>query len=269
MTAWTYVASGARQSNAGTTTLTPALPTLAGRTGGVLVAMATANSNGALATATPGWRLVVQRNSGAGFTGAIFAAAVGSAAPVITGTTMTSAQTVYFEHPTQPVDLANVGVVNGSDGLTGTHTSTGYNTTSAGSLASYFDLAAANTALGAPSGWDEHLDGGSATGASRNVFGSKIMTTAGGATGNISVTGANAAWVQFQIEFLLIPPPTGLTVGSLEATAWQAQGDGLAVGSLEIVPWIRNVSGLEVGILEVVTWLRTITNGRRRQTTFI
>jgi len=267
MTAWVYVAAGTRQSNAGAASLTPALPTLGGRTGGVLVAMATANSNGALATATSGWRLVVQRNSGAGFTGAIFAAAVGSAAPVITGTTMTSAQTVYFEHPTQPVDLASVGVTNGSDGLTATHTSTGYNTTYDGSLATYFDLSAANTALGLPSGWKENLDVGSATGPSRNVFGSKIMTTAGSATGNISVTGANAAWVQFQIEFLLVPPPTGLSVESLEMTPWIEQGEGLAVGALEIVPWIRNAVGLEVAILEMVPWIRTLSGStaRRRQ----
>jgi hypothetical protein len=267
MTQWVYVSSGSRQSNAGAASLTPALPTIGSRTGGMYIAMATANSNATLATATSGWTARDQRNSGASFTGRFFTAPVGSAAPVITGTTMTSAQVVYIEHPTEIIDFVNLGVVNGSDGLTATHTSTGYNTTGFDSLATYIDLSAANTRLGTPSGWTEDLDGGSATGPSGNVFGHKIMGASGSATGNISVTGANSAWVQWQVEILLVPPPTGLSITSLESVPWIGTTDGLSTATLEIVPWIRSVTGLEIGMMEIVPWIKTISSAvvRRRK----
>jgi hypothetical protein len=67
-------------------------------------------------------------------------------------------------------------------------------------LVIYIDAAAANTAIAQPTGWTERLDGGSATGATRNANGDKTVASSGGSSGNISVTGANAAWVMWQIE---------------------------------------------------------------------
>jgi hypothetical protein len=91
--------------------------------------------------------------------------------------------------------LGTVGTGTGA-----THTSTGGNTSFNDSRVVYVDHANANTALATPSGWTENTDSGSATGPVRTTFGGKDAATAGTGSGNISVTGAAAAWVQQQIE---------------------------------------------------------------------
>ena len=93
-------------------------------------------------------------------------------------------------------------VKNANSGTGATHSVTGFNASQAGSWAIYLDQALANTALAAPAGWTEDRDGGSATSVDRDTAGHKALTNAGDASGNISVTGANANWLMQMAELL-------------------------------------------------------------------
>lgn len=97
---------------------------------------------------------------------------------------------------------------NGSNTGTGaTHSKTGVTTTRDESRVIYIDGCDANTALGTPSGWTEDSDAGGGGDEMRIAVGGKDVATSGSASGDISVTGGNAAWVMWQIE--LRSPPAG------------------------------------------------------------
>lgn len=97
-------------------------------------------------------------------------------------------------------DLEGFHATNSGSGST--HSTTGQNTTANLSRVMYVDHAEANTAIAQPSGWTENFDAGSATGPYRLAVGGKDVATSGTGSGNISVTGAAASWVQRQIELL-------------------------------------------------------------------
>lgn len=94
------------------------------------------------------------------------------------------------------------GTYSNNSGNTSTHSTSSFNTTANNSLAVYIDVANANTDLGIPATWSERIDSGNAGPDMRLSMGDKSIATAGSATGAISVTGANAPWIQIQLELL-------------------------------------------------------------------
>lgn len=198
-----FIAVGTLSTAAAQTSRTPALPANL-LVGDLIFATCASENNADHSCPTTGWVKLGQTNSGAGWTTSHWCAiqtAAGLAAPVIswTGSADANAQTAcYRDTQATGAAAAYLGTVGTGTGTT--HTSTGANTTKTDTRVVYIDHANANTALGAPAGWTENVDAGSATGPCRIVWGGKDVATLGTGSGNISVTGANAAWVQQQIE---------------------------------------------------------------------
>lgn len=204
MAAPLYLNVGTRSQSAGAVTLTPALP--ASRSNGnILIATLASKNNATHATATGGWVLVgTQTNSGASFTRSRWWRIVDGteASPVFTwtGSVACFAQIEQYDRDNTDTAAPFGTIGTAAPGTVATHTSTGFNTTRDLSLVIYSDACAANTAVGTPAGWVENYDNGNATGATNNAGGSKAVATSGTGSGNISVTGGAAAWVQQQVE---------------------------------------------------------------------
>lgn len=239
-------------------TLTPSLPALDTNANGLLLAVCVSKNNAVHATATAGWSLVNQTNSGASFTASLWKAAQGSAAPVFTwtGSAACSAQVSYFTAPEGPIDIGSLLGTVGA-GLANPHTSVGGNTSADNALAVYLDVAGANTGLVPPTGWTENSDLGATAGAMRHTVGSKAIATSGTASGAISVSGANAAWVQFQVELKLVSPTPGLQVSKAEANAFMEPPAGFSTSKIETTTWLET-NDFSVSKLEVNSWLEPV-----------
>lgn len=258
--------NGAVAATASGTSLAPAKPTLDTNGNGAQLAIVTSKNNATHSTATSGWVKIAQTNSGASFTASLWIAAEGAAAPTFTwtGAAAGSAQIVYY---TDPQNTMHNGVtVSGTTGagVTTTHTSTGFNTDADNALAVYVDACAVSTAMAQPSGWTEDLDNGSGTSATRHVFGSKSVATSGSGSGNISVTGGNAAWVQFQIELKGSAASAGLQASKVGASAW-LDPSGLAVSKATVAAWL-DTNDVRFAKVSVHAWLDSsgASPGRRR-----
>lgn len=233
-----FFAVGTRSQSSGNTQRAPSLPSGVASGRGILLCAVHSKNNATHSTATSGWTKIGQWNSGASFTVSLFIATGGAGAPTITwsGSVACGAQIAYYEDAMNVLDPA-LGQTSFNNGSGNPHTTTGFNTTRADSLVVYFDVAAANTALGAPSGWTEDNDAGSATDAGRHVWGSKKVPNAGDASGNISVTGATGAWVQGQVE-IMREAYTGLMSDKMEVGAWLEPPIGLSVSKFEVGAWL-------------------------------
>lgn len=234
-----FIGLGSRVQSAGAVTLTPGKPTVYG-VGGLLVAILATKNNGAHATATPGWSMIgAQVNSGASFTASIWIAAEGAAAPVFTWSGSVAAASVmaYYASPNILGDTS-VGATTNNNGASNPHSTSAISTTRNESLVIYADAAALNNALATPAGWTEDSESASATAAIRMVFGSKFVPASGSSSGAISVTGANAAWVQWQVE-LRVQLATGFQVSKEEMSAWVEPVPGFAASKLDFYAWIE------------------------------
>lgn len=250
-----FIAVGTRAQSAGAATISPAKPTVSG-VSGCLIAVVQSKNNGIHATATAGWTKLSQTNSGASFTASLWIAAEGAAAPTFTwtGSVACAAQIAYYTDPANSVNATvSVSGTTGA-GTTATHTSTGFTSDAINVLAVYVDAAAANTAIATPSGWTEDVDGGSATDAGRTAFGSKAIATNATGSGNISVTGATAAWVQFQIE-LKGSAASGAQASKVEADAWLDPVSGAGASKIEAGAWLDTPTGGASSKVEAVAWL--------------
>lgn len=251
-----YVSAGTRVQSAGATTLTPTKPTVAGGTG-LLLAVVITKNNATHSTATSGWSLIQQVNSGASFTASIWKAAETAANPVFTwaGSVACGAQVTYYQDVNNGIDTT-IGSTTSNSGTTATHSTSSINTTRADSLVVYIDAAAANTALATPSGWTENSDTGSATGATRSTFGSKAVATSGSASGAISVTGASAAWVQFQIELKTTTDAgNNFKVTKETVAAWMDPPEGFAIAKETVAAWLDPGNGFVVTKETIAAWL--------------
>lgn len=255
---------GTRATNAGAATLTPSKPTV-GNTGGILVALLATKNNATHATATSGWTLIAQVNSGASFTASIWKALEAAVAPVFTwtGSVACAAQITYLNAPDGNVDLT-VGSSTSNTGSGATHSTTSINSSRDNSDVLYIDAAAANTAMATPSGWTENADGGSATDAGRFVWGNKQIATSGSASGAISVTGAAADWVQWQVEIQLAQA-TALDSSKAEVAAWIDLTDDLISPKVEVAAWLDVQSPFETSKIEVAAWLDYDSSSSRRR----
>ena len=266
-----YQAVGTRATSASAATISPSKPTVLGQNG-LLLCVVTSKNNAAHSCATSGWSLVGQVNSGASFTASLWKAAESAGAPTITwtGAAACSAQIAYYVDPANVVDTT-LGAATSNTGSTSTHSTTAITTTRADSLAVYIDVAAANTALAAPSGWTENSDTGSTTDAGRTVWGSKSVATSGTSSGAISVTGANAAWVQWQIEVMGQAASGGLEVSKAETGAWFDPPAGASFSKVEVGAWLDAPNEASFSKVEVGAWLdyTGATFTRRRQATVI
>lgn len=238
-----FVAVGTRSQSAGAATLTPAKPTVLGQAG-ALLAVVTTKNNETHSTATGGWTKLAQINSGASFTASLWIAAEGASAPVFTwaSSVACSARVSYYAAPDGPVEGGAIGGSTNNNGSTSTHSTAAFNTTKNNALVVYVDVAAANTGLGTPAGWAEDSDAGSATDAGRTTFGSKAVATSGTSSGAISVTGAAADWVQWQVE-LYLADGADAQFSKVEVAGWLEPPAGFAASKLEIGAWLEPGSG--------------------------
>ena len=217
-----YGARGGRTSSAGATSRTPALPT--GRTAASwLWAMVGSKNNANHSSATAGWTKFGQVNSGASWTVSLWYydpyASGNNPTGSVTITVTWTGSAACFGSCWRVQNVFGLGASSSNTGTTNPHSTTGITTTGVNSRVMYADGAAANTAMATPAGWTENSDRGSNTGATREVFGGRNLTSSGSSSGNISVNGANAAWVQWQIELLAEPPAPFLLSPSSNITA--------------------------------------------------
>ena len=225
-----YLNAGTRANSSGATSLSPALPA-SRTTGNLLIAVAGSKNNFAHTCTTAGWTKFAQQNSGTAWTvslwvyrrtqGGVDGSETAPAITVGTSSVACFAQVIQYSGTFDPTDFLG-GEVNVNTGTGSTHSCNGIVTTADNSLVIYIDAAAANTALNTPAGWTENLDNGSNTGATRNANGSKAIETAGTSSGNISVSGANAAWVMWQIELRSQVVPHAWVTSKFETDASQS-----------------------------------------------
>jgi hypothetical protein len=273
-----FVNAGTWSDSSGATALTPALPT--GRSlGNLLIAVVGSKNNFVHTSTSNGWTKYDQRNSGTGWTVSLWVykrysgGVDGSeAAPTIavgSSSVACFAQVIQFSGPFDVQDIL-AGAMNVNTGTTSTHTCTGITTTADNSLAIYIDAAAADTALGTPSGWIEDLDNGSSTSATQNANGSKAITSVGTSSGNISVTGASAAWVMWQIELRSQSAQHAWVTSKFETDASQAsysfpsRTPDSAKAQLIAVMWFGNGGTVSLSGCNL-TWTKVeeiqVTNG--------
>lgn len=216
----TYGAVGTYAASSGATSRNPALP--AGVTSqSELWATVGSKNNATHSSATSDWTKVAQQNSGVSWTVSLwrYTGADATAASSITVTwsgSVASFGRSWVMHGRTGTDALGTPSVN--NGTTSTHSTTAVTTTDLGSRVMYVDASAANTAIAQPTSWTENFDTGSATGATRLAVGGRDFSSSGSSSGNISVTGAAAAWVQWQIE-LPAPQPAILLSASANITA--------------------------------------------------
>lgn len=238
-----FIAAGTRSQSAGATSLNPSKPSVQGQNG-LLLCVVTSKNNATHSCATPGWAQVgSQVNSGANFTASLWRAAEGAGNPTITwaGSVACSAQIAYYTDPQNTVDTT-LGTPSTNNGTGATHSTTAITTTRDNTLAVYIDVSAANTACATPAGWTEQNDTGSATDAGRTVFGDKAVATSGSSSGAISVTGANAAWVQIQVEVMgAATAANSYEVSKVGVGAWLEPPEGYAVSKVEVGAWLDYV----------------------------
>lgn len=207
---------GTYGASAGATNLTPALPTGVNAQSELWASIGSKN-NATHSSSTTGWTKVAQQNSGANWTVSLWrytgADATAATAPNVTwtGSVNSFAQSWRMQGRT---GSDAIGVTSVNTGTTATHTTTGVTTTLSGSRVMYVDAAAANTAVGTPASWTEDFDNGSATGTTHLAVGGRDLGSSGSSSGNISVTGAAAAWVQWQIELPAQQPAFMMTASS-------------------------------------------------------
>lgn len=216
----TYGAVGTFATSAGATSRNPALPTGVTAQSELWASVASKN-NATHSSSTTGWTKVAQQNSGASWTVSLWrytgadATAAASVTVTWTGSVASHGQCWRMQGRTGTDPLGTPSVNNGT---TSTHSTTAVTTTSPGSRVMYVDAAAANTAIAQPTSWTENFDNGSATSASRLAVGGRDFSSSGSSSGAISVTGAAAAWVQWQVE-LPAPQPAILLSASSNIAA--------------------------------------------------
>jgi len=217
----TYGAVGAYAASAGATARNPALPTGVTATSELWATVGSKN-NATHSSSSTNWTKVTQQNSGASWTVSLWrytgADATAAAAVNVTWTGSVAAfgQSWRMQGRTGTDPLGTPSV---NTGTASPHTTTGVTTTSPGSRVMYIDAAAANTATGAPGGsWTENLDNGNGTGATHLTVGGQDFANSGSASGGLSITGAAAAWVQWQVE-LPAPQPAFIMSASSNIAA--------------------------------------------------
>jgi hypothetical protein len=236
-----YQSSSIRAQSGSATSISPAKPTIDGNNG-VLYALVFSKNNETHSCADSDWQKIDQVNSGASFTASLWYAPDTAAAPTFTWSTAAAcaADIAYFADPQNVVELAPGSTTN-NNGSGNPHTTSAIVSTQDDSLFVYFDAAAANSSLGQPSGWTEHDDLGYATDGGRTAFGSKQAGSAGSSSGAISVNGANAAWVQFQVE-IRGAAPVGFQISKESVTAWLEPKPGFAVSQMSLLAWLAPAS---------------------------
>jgi hypothetical protein len=250
----TLIRSGAVNASAGATTITPAKPTVDGSKGRMLAILCTKN-NATHSTTTTGWSNLAQVNSGASFTVSIWEAPETSANPVFTwtGSVACEAAIWYFADPNNPMAALAVGST-ANTGSANPHTSTSFNASANDVLAVCVDGGAAATNLNLPSGWGNANNKASATSGTALSVCTKAIATSGSASGAVSVNGAAAAWVQWQLEAKIVAAAAGET-SKLEDVAVLEPTDGLSESKLEVVAVLEGTPGDGVSKMEAVAWL--------------
>jgi hypothetical protein len=217
-----YVNYGTRANSAGATSRNPGLP-LGLSLGDIVFAIVGSKNNETHNSATAEWTKLNQQNSGTGWTVSLWYHIVDGTDTAITVTWTTSVACFGQSWAMSGVDPNDpIGAVSVNTGTTSPHTVTGFNTTKPGSVSCMPRHALDTTGYGLQSGWTENRDNSSATGVTRNVIGGRDFDAAGSATGNLSITGAAAAWVMWLIELTPATPAIVLSPSSNISDAGEA-----------------------------------------------
>jgi hypothetical protein len=233
-----YEGSGSRTQSASDTSRSPAKPSVGG-VSGVLYALVTSHNNDTHSCSDSNWQKVAQANAGGSFTASLWRAPETASAPTFTwpNAAACAARIAYFADPSNALEAAP-GSTTSNSGTANPHTTSSITSTRDNSLFVYFDAAAANTAIAQPTGWTEETDAGSGTDGGRTAIGTKDAGSSGSSSGAISVNGANAAWVQFQVE-IRGTAPVGFQVSKESVTAWLEPVPGFAVSGMSVLAWLE------------------------------
>jgi hypothetical protein len=215
------------------TTLTPVRVSTLNR---LHLAVVNVKSNATITTATTGWTKMRQDNSGTGFTTALFFGRNTPANPVFTWTGAAACGAVILSlvNDDNPEDATAFGAITVTSGTGTTHTSSPITSTRVGSLALCLDTCAANTAVSAVPGWTEYMDLGPSAGANRFMANGLELPNVGDTSNAISVTGGNAAWLQYQIEIMIAAPASGLQFNSANLDVVTKPPPGLLASSVNL-----------------------------------
>ena len=227
----TFQGNGTRTSSSGATSATPNITTTSITPGDIIFAMVGVK-NASTHTSSSGWTKIDERASSTSLTCSLWAYKVqnGVAVPALTvswtGSAANFAQTWSVERLDVDQNLSvssAIGAVNFNTGSTTPATVSSFNATAANSLAMYCAGSNSNTAFGASTGYTERVDNGSATGSTRNVVGTKALTSLGEAAGAVSSTAGASPWVMWLVE-IKEPVFVGDTIGMTNS------GDGIQTG---------------------------------------
>lgn len=236
MTTPTFLNIGTRISASSGTSATPTINTTKVN-GNIVLAVVGSKNNATHSCSTAGWVKLDQRNSGTLWTVSLWAAFVTGtlASPAVTWTGSVANFAQIYQYTRDAFDISEtvaqavkIGAFN--TGTTSTHSLASFNSTKANSLALYIFGTSANTAYATPSGWTEDVDSTGATGATRNGGGRKSLTTSGSASGAISITAGNAAWVGWALEMTESTFP-GDSFGLTDSDDCYSDGTSLYAGS--------------------------------------
>lgn len=229
-------------------------------------------NNDAISTATAGWTKIIQTNSGAGFTAALFTAELTAGTPTFTWTNAANAYAYggFFDSVDMDIIVNAASAISSNTGAASPVTATGVTAAVEGGMTMAIAAASDETTVfgPTPAGWTERWDQGSgATNDIRFVMATRNATTVG-ATGAVSWTKDAVPWVAFQMEFAVVNPPgPRLDVAELEI-ATPLGSPGNSVREVEIAALLNTGAGnavLELEICALLTAPPPVLN-RRRQT---
>ena len=201
-----YVNAGTGTGAASGTTMTQTVPASLVN-GNLLIAIGCISNGDTITVSGTGWSKFGQVSVGSTFTACLAYTIVSGTPPscVFSWTNTVANRSIAWQW--SGTAAAPFGASASNTGSTSTHSNSGITTTADASVVIYIDGAKANTALATPAGWTENSDVGSATAGMRTTAGLKAVNQGGSASGAISVTGAAADWVMWQIELLIPKPP--------------------------------------------------------------
>lgn len=260
--------SGAVTSATAVTSRSPVKPTDT-VAHGILIAVVTIKSIAAIATATPGWTLLYQDNSGIGFSQALFIARGDAAAPVFTwaGAANASAYINYYDDPGNPISVT-VGAATVGAGTGVTAAAAGALTTRANSVVAAFTAVDVNTTPGAATGYTTNASAGSGTSIigvyTGSVFVPAILTTTA-----FSQTVASGNWVTRLVELQSTANPVGLWTIETEFAANTRVGNGNRATELEFASSTKVGAGSRASEVEFASVARVGDGIRASEVEFV
>lgn len=250
-----YITVGNFAVSGGAASIAPSKP--AGTTAttyGVMIAKVSSKNNATHGTATSGWNLINQHNSGANFTTSYWWAFENAAAPTFTwtGSVACDAIIALYSEPNNPVDqTAPIGNTNFNNGVVSPWATTSITSGRDGSLFVLIGSLAANGTIDNPSGWTNRAAQGSGTSATTYRITTKPGDPSGTTSGNTSATSqAATAWTGAQLEIRVAVGSNDLSIPKVETGALITPTIGFATPKVETGVWLNKINLAEFSKVE-------------------